>query len=882
MKYIPLVAAILIFLLPQLLPAQNITQRVHMVSENNLFPGTPYSSDFDPSFDKPASLESKSLCVPQYSVGCGDGDGFVSFAVEQIQNYSSGCANLNGSGWSQYLNLGPAFFLPGETYDFFMQTGYSNQYTTIWIDFNDDLLLTDDEKILSNFIMQQSGQLYIVPVTIPLDALPGQHILRARTRWSSSCDDPCTSYQYGEAEDYYIIIGIPAFGYLTGIVTKVDGGLPVENASIVVSGDFNYSVLTGSDGSYSIDNIMIGDYTVVCNKEGYNIQTAGIMIAEDSTTIQHFQLTQPEILVAPLSIDKVLSPGSTDSSTISIWNNGNGPLDFSASFQILNGKTKDFMDLQFQYPVGVGGGEAGVETDGNYIYTTKWNGSEFYKYSMDGIYLESFTISGVSAIRDLTYDGTHFFGGAATPQVFELDLDNQLLIGSFMAPAACRAIAYNADLEVFYANNWSSPVVIFDKTGTNLGTFNVGPAGGNYYGFACDLASMGGPFLWGYAQTGTSQNHIFQMQLPSGTETGYMLDLATKLTGPFYNGAGGLFTHAHIVTGTWTLGGLVQNQWIWGLELTDASTWLSVSPSTGTIQGGSFQEVGVVLDATELEPGIYNAEIYITTFPNIGTPVIDVTLNVMTGAPPPPDNFSSTAFCETLTLCWNVAYADSCSIYNYGTWVANTNEYCYTVAGPGQYSITVTAWFGGLESSPSSAVAFEIPWPDDPEPVGLMAEVLIDNIVWLSWSEPDGCAIPDGYNIYRNGSKLNDNIITALSYTDTDTLNAAEVYEYFTTAVYYFGESEPSNVVTVLVISVEKEGIHKLNIYPNPAIGYFYVISSDVVRELELINHSGFSVLSGNFNDTSIKVGVASLPAGIYLLKMTTDSEIIVRKILIR
>ena len=53
------------------------------------------------------------LCVPEYSTGCGMGDGFTDFAVEEIQNYGSGCAdNMGYDGWSQYLELGPAFLLP--------------------------------------------------------------------------------------------------------------------------------------------------------------------------------------------------------------------------------------------------------------------------------------------------------------------------------------------------------------------------------------------------------------------------------------------------------------------------------------------------------------------------------------------------------------------------------------------------------------------------------------------------------------------------------------------------------------------------------------------------------------------------------------------------
>ena len=87
------------------------------------------------------------LCVPEYSNGCGDGDGFTDFAVAEIENYNSGCAdNMGFNGWSQYLELGPAVLLPNQTYDFIMQTGYNNQFATIWIDFNDDYILTDDEK----------------------------------------------------------------------------------------------------------------------------------------------------------------------------------------------------------------------------------------------------------------------------------------------------------------------------------------------------------------------------------------------------------------------------------------------------------------------------------------------------------------------------------------------------------------------------------------------------------------------------------------------------------------------------------------------------------------------------------------------------------------
>jgi len=69
------------------------------------------------------------------------------------------------------------------------------------------------------------------------------------------------------------------------------------------------------------------------------------------------------------------------------------------------------------------GGEQAVETDGNFIYTTNWGGTgTFHKYDMTGTWVSDFTITGVSAIRDLAFDGTYFYGAAANMSLFKIDL----------------------------------------------------------------------------------------------------------------------------------------------------------------------------------------------------------------------------------------------------------------------------------------------------------------------------------------------------------------------------------------------------------------------------------------------------------------------------
>lgn len=246
-------------------------------------------------------------------------------------------------------------------------------------------------------------------------------------------------------------------------------------------------------------------------------------------------------------------------------------------------------DVQLDVPVGVGGGEAGIESDGTYIYTSMWNGNgEFQKYDASGNWIETFTIASAAACRDIAYNGTYFYGAAASTTVFEMDFGTAAMVSTFTAPVDVRAIAYNENDDTFFANNWGSDIVNFDMTGSNLGYFAVGPIGDSYYGFAYQSAALDGtgPFLWGYAQVGATSNELIQISLPDGTETGVYLDIATVVS--IGSGiAGGLAITDGVATGFHTLLGTSQNVNIWGLELCtipddDLGIQTIVSPSTGT------------------------------------------------------------------------------------------------------------------------------------------------------------------------------------------------------------------------------------------------------------------------------------------------------------
>ncbi|MCD4724759.1 MAG: T9SS type A sorting domain-containing protein [Bacteroidales bacterium] len=213
---------------------------------------------------------------------------------------------------------------------------------------------------------------------------------------------------------------------------------------------------------------------------------------------------------------------------------------------------------------------SGAETDGIYYYVTGWMHPEIRKYDMQGNLIETFTIDSITGIRDLAYDGVYYYAGMANnDNVLIFDFDNKVCIGTIITPFACRAIAYNDDLDVFYGNNWSTDIMVFKADGTILDTLPLSAQThiySSYYGFAYDNWSAGGPYLWGFSQDGPSDAILVQLELPSGLETGFVKDLG-YLNPNISLLAGGLFIYPDYDSSIVIIGGLMQNKFMFGLEL---------------------------------------------------------------------------------------------------------------------------------------------------------------------------------------------------------------------------------------------------------------------------------------------------------------------------
>jgi hypothetical protein len=431
-------------------------------------------------------------------------------------------------------------------------------------------------------------------------------------------------------------------GGIEGTVTS--GGAPVADVDAAILGTV-FTTQTNAAGFYEFPTLLAGTYELEFSKYGFETQVHDVIIATNETTVLNVDLVSiplPSISVSPSELIIPILPGGPFPYDLTITNNGELPLIWNAgiifpekaiSYPESQGKDRSLdeverapiaphsmpepsdaiFDLLFQFPVGVGGGEYAVATDGNFIYTTAWNSANFYKYDMNGTYLNSFTIPGAGNVRDLAFDGTYFYGAPNSATIYQLDFANQTLVGTITAPAAVRGIAYDAGNDGFWVSSgWNPPIRLISRTGAVLQTLNT--TADSFSGLAWENVLDGAPNLWAYTQP-ASNNILVKIDINTGAIL-QTFDVANAVTFTPGSISGGLVITDLVYPGKWAFLGMAQNDVVWALELRDtADPWLTfVPPANGEIPGGSSHVVTVMADFTEIWPGAHHA--YIAFYSN--------------------------------------------------------------------------------------------------------------------------------------------------------------------------------------------------------------------------------------------------------------------------
>jgi hypothetical protein len=196
-------------------------------------------------------------------------------------------------------------------------------------------------------------------------------------------------------------------------------------------------------------------------------------------------------------------------------------------------------------------------------------------------------------------------------------------------------------------------------------------------------------------------------------------------------------------------------------------------------------------------------------------------------------------------------------------------------------------WAGGINTSAENGIfrykGLLIPLS---APIDLQAEVLVQ-VVHLSWNapvNPDPAITLVGYNMYRDGCKLNTSGIEGLAFTDTAV--SPGQYLYTVKAVYDAGESfGDSVVVNVFQVGVDdfrgRNDDFRFAIFPNPVISsttFIYELKVSCMVKLEIFDCFGrivaepVNAFQGK-EKQEIQWDASGWPAGVYCCFLKAGSR---------
>lgn len=591
---------------------------------------------------------------------------------------------------------------------------------------------------------------------------------------------------------------------VSGSVVGVDG-IPLEY--VEVSNGSN-NTQTDIDGLFSL-TVARNNPVVKFVMDGYNIV---YMDVEDNGEELLVVMEKPEMELQSGDLQVSTFPYVSNEIEVEITNNGDGPLTWSSvvvsdNINIVPSKsthaTRSMWDVVNAGFSTHSRAEQAVATDGFFIYTASWmRKGEFNRYTLDG-YVETFNIHGVGAIRNLTYDGNHYFYATDNSNIiYKIDMGAQT-VDSIVLPEGMevRYCAYESD-NVLYVGNWTSLyMVVLGQTITTIPmTSNLT----NVYGVVYDRYHEGGPCLWAFSQI--SQNNgpaaLIQMLDSDGQLTDvthYVNDTIVNLLST--STAGGICVSELLYDDKYVMLANVQNSTennkIVIYEIGKKDVWLSLSQKSGVIPAG--ESVTVRVSELVRDEGNYSASIKF--MPAVYNPN-DISLSLSTQVSAPQCSAVTNFVAETDTfhvvnMTWDAAEIGDYEsvaylVYEASSFMPIDTVYgtSYTINGPtvGEHCYHVRAFMRGITdcvSAASESACIEIQSLPCNNPLIASVRPYAD-VINIAWNRLGGV---EYYDIYRDDELLFGGL-TGVAYTDSTAIPETE-YCYKVVANFIGDACEP-------------------------------------------------------------------------------------------
>lgn len=496
--------------------------------------------------------------------------------------------------------------------------------------------------------------------------------------------------------------------------------------------------------------------------------------------------------------------------------------------------TTDLWDFVTSFSCSTGRQHA-VASDGEYIYTAAWGKSStvlsmFYKYTMDGTFVEEFDVPGVTNsdnyVRDLTYDGQYFYGcDAHTGTIYCYDLNNHTLVSqinttydelgtctydpvydAFWVGERATGSSPNLHLDLHLVNR--NGIVIKNATAANLGGHTV-------HGTAYFTDENNVAHLYLFAVEGFTA-HVFDYDIEADSMTpNYIFDFSVTPGWGAACSAGGAYIG--IVDGVqYFFGDVDKSPNLIGIYALGEYTPPVPTPPEGDILF-DFNDGIMHLNLIDGDGDGYNWEIR-QNWGNVENPYSATSASVdISEWPLFPENYMVTPYkldCEQVVF-WACVQDVTHPNEHVGVAVSTTNG--------------------------NDADDFTIVWE-----TGLTAKEVGEWYMFdVDLREYQG---QDIYVAIVHTNSTNQFMV------NVDDITLYRQYHDFT--------------------GISEEAATACSVYPNPAVSMMTVESDVTVNHYEVYNMAGAMIKSEAVEAKTFNVDVRDLPTGAYLLKMNAEGKV--------
>lgn len=401
------------------------------------------------------------------------------------------------------------------------------------------------------------------------------------------------------------------FGTITGTVTDAENSNPLEGAEVTIDG-FGYQTITDEEGSYTIEQVLIGAYTLRASNYRYNDATVEEVVVElDSTEIVDFSLTHPELEITVDSI-RVTIPEEPPSASFDMINDGNGPFEYEFNISYAGDSSADPWDPIGNVDLTGSSGNSnfqGCEFVGEEWWVTAGGaGSEnrIYRFDLAGNESGVFPQPTTSDLGwfDLAFDGDYVYGSEG-PELTGIDMSGNVQVTIPVPLNPARAVTYDPATDHFWVGDMVSDLYEIDESGDVVRQIERENLDGILVtGLAWNPTDPEGFKLYILGMDGIGSNLRVLRAHPITKEVQFVVGLAVQ-----DNDLPGGCT----ITPGWNstllvFGGVMSNpsgDRLSIYELAFNTTWIDVTPMASTVQGDETRNVTIEFDDSFLRPFEY-------------------------------------------------------------------------------------------------------------------------------------------------------------------------------------------------------------------------------------------------------------------------------------